>query len=46
MTDLKRKVQGRIVDMLLDNNNGKQSTAVIGTKRTYEKVLQQRKLLM
>lgn len=45
VTDLKRKAQSRIVDMLLDNHDEKQSTPAIGTKRTYEKILQQRKLL-
>ena len=45
VTDLKRKAQSRIVDMLLDNHDEKQSTTAIGTKRTYEKILQQRKLL-
>lgn len=44
VTDLKRKAQSRIVDMLLDKNDGKQSTPAIGTKRTYEKILQRRKL--
>jgi integrase len=45
VTDLKRKAQSRIVDMLLDNDDEKQSTTAIGTKRTYEKILQRRKLL-
>ncbi len=45
VTDLKRKAQSRIVDMLLDNHDEKPSTPAIGTKRTYEKILQQRKLL-
>lgn len=45
VTDLKRKAQSRIVDMLLDNSDGKQSTTAIGTIRTYEKIIQQRKLL-
>ncbi len=45
VTDLKRKAQSRIVDMLLDRNDDKQSAALIGTKRTYEKIIQSRKLL-
>ncbi len=45
VTDLKRKAQSRIVDMLLDNDDEKQSATAIGTKRTYEKIIQSRKLL-
>ena len=45
VTDLKRKAQSRIVDMLLDNNDKQQSPAAIGTKRTYEKIIKARKLL-
>ncbi len=43
--DLKRKAQSRIVDMLLDNDDEKQSTTAIGTKRTYGKTIKARKLL-
>jgi len=45
VTDLKRKAQSRIVDMLLDRNDDKQSAALIGTKRTCDKIIQSRKLL-
>jgi len=34
----------RLVSMLLNDNSDTQSTALIGTKRTYEKIIQSRKL--
>jgi integrase len=45
ITDVKRKAQSRLVSMLLDENPQNESTAVIGTKRTYEKIIEARKLL-
>ncbi|HTA81206.1 MAG TPA: site-specific integrase, partial [Terracidiphilus sp.] len=46
ITEVKRQAQSRLVGMLLDNNDSEQeSLAVIGTKRTYDKILQARKLL-
>jgi hypothetical protein len=46
ITDVKRKAQSRLVSMLLDENPQNESTAVIGTKRTYEKIIEARKLLI
>jgi integrase len=45
VTQAKRQAQSRLVSMLLDENSTTQSTALIGTKRTYEKIIQSRKLL-
>jgi len=45
VTEAKRLAQSRLVGMLLNDNVEKQSTALIGTKRTYEKIVQSRKLL-
>jgi integrase len=45
VTEVKRKAQSRLVSMLLDDNPQNESTAAIGTKRTYEKIIQSRKLL-
>jgi integrase len=45
VTETKRHAQSRLVGMLLDDNSTKQSTALIGTKRTYDKIIQARKLL-
>jgi integrase len=45
ITDVKRKAQSRLVSMLLDDNPHNESTAAIGTIRTYEKIIQSRKLL-
>jgi integrase len=46
ITEVKRQAQSRLVGMLLDNNESdEKGTAVIGTKRTYEKIIQSRKLL-
>jgi integrase len=45
ITDVKRKAQSRLVSMLLDENPQNESTAAIGTKRTYEKIIEGRKLL-
>ena len=45
VTEVKRQAQSRLVGMLFDNHASKQGTAVIGTKRTYEKIIQSRKLL-
>jgi len=42
---VKRNAQSRLVSMLLDENPQNESPAVIGTKRTYEKIIQSRKLL-
>jgi integrase len=44
--EAKRQAQSRLVSMLLDDNSDKQSPALIGTKRTYEKIIQSRKLLI
>ena len=41
----KRQAQSRLVSMLLDDNSTTQSTALIGTKRTYGKIIHSRKLL-
>ena len=46
ITDVKRKAQSRLVSMLLDENPQNESTAAIGTKRTYEKIIEARKLLI
>jgi integrase len=45
VTQAKRQAQSRLVSMLLDDNSTTDSTALIGTKRTYEKIIQSRKLL-
>jgi integrase len=45
VTEVKRNAQSRLVSMLLDENPQNESPAVIGTKRTYEKIIQSRKLL-
>ena len=45
ITDVKRKAQSRLVSMLLDENPQNESPTVIGTKRTYEKIIEARKLL-
>jgi integrase len=45
VTEVKRKAQSRLVGMLLDENPTKQNIVLIGTKRTYEKIIQSRKLL-
>jgi hypothetical protein len=45
ITDVKRKAQSRLVSMLLDENRQNEGTAAIGTKRTYEKIIEARKLL-
>ena len=45
VTQAKRQAQSRLVSMLLDENSTTQSTAHIGIKRTYEKIIQSRKLL-
>ena len=45
VTEAKRLAQSRLVGMLLNDNVEKQSTALIGTKQTYEKIVQSRKLL-
>ncbi len=45
VAEVKRQAQSRLVGMLFDNHASKQGTAVIGTKRTYEKIIQSRKLL-
>jgi integrase len=45
VTEVKRNAQSRLVGMLLDGNAQNESTTAIGTKRTYEKIVQQRKLL-
>ena len=45
VTQAKRTAQSRLVDMLFDENANQQSPALIGTKRTYEKIIQHRKLL-
>jgi hypothetical protein len=45
VTQAKRQAQSCLVSMLLDDNSTTQSTALIGTKRTYEKIIQSRKLL-
>lgn len=45
VTQAKRQAQSRLVSMLLDDSSTTQSTALIGTKRTYEKIIQSRKLL-
>jgi hypothetical protein len=45
VTEVKRNAQSRLVGMLLDGNEQNESTTAIGTKRTYEKIVQQRKLL-
>ena len=37
VTQEKRQAQSRLVSMLLDDNSTTQSTALIGTKRTYKK---------
>jgi integrase len=46
ITEVKRQAQSRLVGMLLDNNDSEQkSLAVIVTKRTYDKIIEARKLL-
>ncbi len=45
VTEVKRKAQSRLVSMLLDDNPHNESTAAIGTIRTYEKIIEARKLL-
>jgi integrase len=45
VTEVKRNAQSRLVGMLLDGNEHNESTTAIGTKRTYDKIVQQRKLL-
>lgn len=45
ITEVKRKAQSRLVSMLLDDNPHNESTAAIGTIRTYEKIIEARKLL-
>jgi hypothetical protein len=45
LTDVKRNAQSRLIGMLLGENTSETGTAVIGTKRTYEKIIEDRKLL-
>ena len=45
VTQAKRQAQSRLVSMLLDDNSNTESIALIGTKRTYEKIIRSRKLL-
>jgi hypothetical protein len=45
VTQAKRQAQSRLVSIWLDDNSTTQSPALIGTKRTYEKIIQSRKLL-
>jgi len=45
VTKVKRKGQSRLVSMLLDGNPQNESTTAIGTKRTYEKIIEACKLL-
>jgi integrase len=45
VTEVKRNAQSRLVGMLLDGNEHNESTTAIGAKRTYDKIVQQRKLL-
>jgi len=45
VTEVKRNAQSRLVSMLLDENPQNESPTVIGTKRTYEKIIEARKLL-
>lgn len=45
VTEVKRNAQSRLVGMLFDGKEDKRSAALIGTKRTYEKIIQSRKLL-
>jgi hypothetical protein len=45
VTEAKRHAQSRLVGMLFDDNLDRRSTALIGTKWTYEKIIQSRKLL-
>jgi integrase len=45
ITEVKRKAQSRLVSMLLNETPQNESPTAIGTKRTYEKIIEARKLL-